>query len=84
MPKYFFEVHGGASISGSRIVAPQGIELGDHALAFAAQALLLDIARFEHVARERHSLSVTVRDAAGHSVYRSELTIRAEWPDEAR
>lgn len=75
MSRYYFDVE-----NGGLTVDEEGTELdGNEAVASLAMRTLLDIARFEVVAHDERQMSVTARDADGHPVYRTELTVRAGW-----
>lgn len=79
MPRYYFDV-----LNGGLVIDDEGIEFSDPAQA-RAEALrsLPDLAKSFIESEDGRRVSITVRDAAGRSIYEATLTITARWPTDA-
>ena len=78
VPRFYFDVEdGGMTTDEEGVVLASSDEVAPNAL-----RLLVDIARFEVISKNERRLSVTVRDEGGRPIYRSKLTVEAEWISE--
>ena len=75
MPRFYFDIEDGA-----RSIDEEGVMLADRKhVELTAIRSLFDIARDDPQVMSGSPMTISVRDAAGETIYRATLDLRAAW-----